>query len=168
MFDHLAAVRMYNFGHYDETLTANMIPGVLYPKMWLKSNDYDMTPGYPAGLGNPGGVIIGWEHELAYVKAGHKMRIGACPGTNSAVIPAGHQAVVFKCAPAPKEAAPFDAKIDDGKPYSGIVVITSNTYINRIPDSGFVDETSGCGNYTTNTYRLANPHACPIELHVDF
>ena len=148
VFEHLGAAGMYPWKSFDDNTTANFAPGIAYPKMILENYE-------PKSLGIDGGVVVGWEYGAGYVKQGHKIRIGACNGQSTSPLAGGGPFTGFYCGPSLPDMMALDQKLDDGKPMTGDVVITSNYYIYRFYNNGTPrgDSTGCCINSATNTYR---------------
>ena len=150
VFEHLGASGMYPYKTFNDNTSVNFVAGAAYPKMTLESYE-------PKSLGIDGGVVVGWEFGAGYVKQGHKIRIGACHGNSGGPITGGGTRTTFYCGPSLPDMMALDQKLDDGKPMTGDVVITSNYYIYRFFNNGTPsgDSTGCCINSATNNYLQA-------------
>lgn len=168
VFDHLAAAGMFPLAQYDETDAASSNrPGRGYPRMAIES------AGSGATTSGPGGVLVGWEPSLSYVPAGHKIRLGACRAGEIYGWPA--TALGFPCGLNPWEAEPLDRKVDDGRPLSGRMVVTYESYIYRVPGAPWASAlTGGCAlnnSLTDNAYVNEASglfRECAVSIVADF
>jgi len=162
MFDYLAAFDMYPMATYDETVVSSHRAGVAYPKMTLDNGSPYTMAGVTA---DRGGVIVGWEPAMDYIHAGHKITLGICAGGSSGLAnPGTSNGASFFCGPSMQDMKALDAKLDDGRPYSGKVYINSDLYLYRIPNSTVgIDVTWRVGDSATNQYRpewVGTPGTC--------
>lgn len=170
VFEHLGASRMYQWKTFNDNSSVNYFPGVAYPKMILDSYE-------PKSLGIDGGVVVGWEYAAGHVTQGHKIRIGACYGLSTGPLTGGGPFTSFYCGPSLPDMIALDQKLDDGKPMTGDVVITSDYYIYKFPNNGTPrpDSTTCCINSSTNTYKLSpigsvvgQGNYIGLEINTDF
>jgi prepilin-type N-terminal cleavage/methylation domain-containing protein len=117
-FDHLALAEISVGGiHEFDERSEEAIAGVSFPKLNLPTR-YD-----------DGGLAFGYvptNHELTpYMRAGHKITLGLC-GSDAAV----HNSHLHTnlCGLTPWDTKIIDEKIDDGKPFTGNMVIMGLIY----------------------------------------
>jgi prepilin-type N-terminal cleavage/methylation domain-containing protein len=125
VFDHLAAAGLYNIAQYDEgaisspNVAANVAGGAFPAMHWQHGNSDG--GGVATHLG---GITVGYELDA------HYLRYGTCYYNLVTV------QTSFVCGYSGSAAAQFDAKIDDGKPFSGSVQATDPIYILRVSPAG--------------------------------
>lgn len=146
VFDHLAAAGMYGISQYDEQSWSALYPGIAYPKMKINSDGSDAHSAYTAFDYRQGGMILGYEPNYGYIPGGHKIRLGVSFNPSGVV-----NGVSFIGGLNPWEAQSLDQKIDDGRPFSGTVVVTNRLYLYKLPPSD--TDTNICGIYASNQYR---------------
>ena len=108
---------------------------------------------------------MGYEPGYGYITSGHKIRLGYC-GNN------------FNCGLNPWEARSLDAKLDDGLPLSGRIVIGVQiggySFLHPVTGPGY----AYCNNEATNQYLnennlfiyLGQPvyRGCPLIISAQF
>lgn len=148
VFDHLAAAGLMHH-QYDETnpAGASMMPGVGFPM--AKINSAGTGPYTTQQVYRQGGVAVGYEGAFSYQKGGNQIKLGLCIN-NELIWAMG--APGFQCGLNYDEAKALDDKIDDGRPYSGNMVMMAGSYVYRIHGSAVGDNTVYCADYATNSY----------------
>lgn len=175
-YDHLAAAGLINLGQYDETVSASVYgyPGIGFPSLIIRSsgngNEVSVSYGQVYRLG---GISIGYESPASYNTGGHRIRLGTGLVLENNGPWAGN--IGFPDGLNPSESFALDTKIDDGKPYSGGMVLMADFYVYRIPGwSGTtLDGTYHCGDYASNAYRsdtfsIATSRSCAPSIRAGF
>lgn len=156
VFDYLAAAQLVSLAQYDETDIANMQGGLAYPM--LKHHTGGADPQYSGHTPSvPGGISVGYEVDSHYI------RFGAA----SVNAPGWEGYGGWGCGYSGQAAYAVDSKIDDGKPFSGTVIITDWAYILRtnstVPTGGSIN----CASPTA--YVMQNEmQSCPLRIKALF
>jgi prepilin-type N-terminal cleavage/methylation domain-containing protein len=147
VFDHLAAAGLMHH-QYDETNSvANLMPDTGFPLAKLQSSG---TGPYTAQqVYRQGQVAVGYENSFFYQKGGNQIKLGLCMNNELIWAPG---VPGFACGLNFNDAKSLDEKIDDGKPYTGtMVMMAPESYVYRIHGSA-IDDTTYCSDYATNSY----------------
>ena len=148
VFDHLAAAGLMHH-QYDETdFGANMMPDAGFPAAKLQSTGTGLYTAQQ--VYRQGGVAVGYEGSISYQKGGNQIKLALCMN-NELIWGIGWAG--FACGLNFDDARALDEKIDDGKPYTGtMVMMAPESYVYRINGSVAGDDTVYCADYATNTY----------------
>lgn len=158
VFEHLSAAGLWNMPAYNETITtvATIVPLAL-PEAKIRSRGGHA--GVAAAYGQvyrQGRVFLGYVPGFSYIQTANHIMLTGCQMYEGS----WSNSFGYLCGLNVDEAAALDGKIDDGKPYSGNMVIggmQSPYYIPGAAAIGGYDNTTTCASAATGNYLSTAP-----------